>query len=274
MKQISRRSVLRAAALGGLSALGAGALGSYTTRWLECNTYSFKLPRWTKNSRVAYVSDTHLTDENAVAVTREALEYVIAQKPELLLFGGDFVESSSRGSVQRIADAFQPVRNCGIPAFAVLGNHDWAAYHPESVIKAARAAGFVVLQNQSIEIAGISLVGIDCLTFQRANMATFDYLGSHENVLVMLHEPDGVDRLPKFPSLMLAGHSHGGQICLPGGFPITTPQGARRFKRGYYPDAKVPLFVSRGIGETGVRLRLFCRPEASILELSPGSPGA
>jgi hypothetical protein len=249
--------------------------GRYSTRWLDYTTHSFDVPRWTKPGfSVAYFSDSHLTDTNAVNVTREAVEYAIAQKPRMLLFGGDFVESSSEGSVGRIQEAFSPVKGCGIPAFAVLGNHDYAAFHPEHVLKAGRDAGFDVLRNEFAEVDGVTIFGLDCMSFGRTDVGKLAEIDARQDVITMLHEPDGVDRLPDFPSIMLAGHSHGGQICLPGGIPVTTPFGARKYPVGYYPDAKVPLFVSRGLGETGVRLRLFCRPEVSILTLNPGGASA
>ncbi|MHB8636761.1 MAG: metallophosphoesterase [Fimbriimonadaceae bacterium] len=256
--------------MGALTAVGAGVFGRYSTHWLECNEYTFRLPRWTRPAyRVAFLSDTHLVDDNAVAITREALAYVLAGRPDLIVFGGDFVESSRAGALERMEDAFSAVRTCGIPAVAVLGNHDYAAWRPEKVVAKARDLGFDLLRNEAREFNGVTVFGLDCLSFNRCDVNALRNIRQRQNVLVVLHEPDGVDLLPDFASLMLAGHSHGGQICLPTGYPITTPSYAHKYKKGYYPHAPVPLFVSRGVGETGVRLRLFCRPEASILHLEP-----
>ncbi|HLK15348.1 MAG TPA: metallophosphoesterase [Fimbriimonadaceae bacterium] len=270
IQPVSRRGFLRSAGLGALTAASAGALGTYSTRWLECNEYTFRLPRWTrKGFRVGFLSDTHLVDDNAVKVAREAVEYAIDAKPDVIVFGGDFVESSRGGSLGRMEDAFAPIRSCIIPCVAVLGNHDYAASHPERVVAKVRDLGFELLRNEHHDVDGVTVFGLDCMTFNRTDPAKLVELDARQDVLVVLHEPDGVDFVPDFASLMLAGHSHGGQICLPAGIPITTPSLARKFKKGYYADAPVPLFVSRGVGETGVRLRLFCRPEASILHLEP-----
>ena len=270
MTPVSRRGFLRSAGMGALTAVSAGVFGRYSTHWLECNEYTFRLPRWTRPGfRVAFLSDTHLVDDNAVAVTREALEYAIGAKPHLIVFGGDFVESSREGSMDRMEGAFSPIRTCGIPSVCVLGNHDYAASHPERVVAKAVNLGFNLLRNQFQEVGGVTVFGLDCWSFGRTNPQALADIQARENVLVVLHEPDGVELLPSFASLMLAGHSHGGQICLPTGYPITTPSYARIYKKGFYADAPVPLFVSRGLGETGVRLRIFCRPEASILHLEP-----
>lgn len=272
MKPISRRVFLRSAGLGALSASGAGVLGRYTVQWLELNEYTFHLPRWTKAGfKVAFLSDTHLVNDNAVAITRDAVSYAIAAKPNVIIFGGDFVESSRTGSMDRMEEAFEQIRNCGIPAVCVLGNHDYAAYHPERVVTNAQNLGFHLLRNESIEVDGVTLFGLDCLCFGRTKPEVVLNSDVHENLLVVLHEPDGVDLLPDKVSLMMAGHSHGGQICLPTGLPIMTPTWAKKYRKGFYEDSPVPLFVSRGLGETGVRLRLFCRPEASILHLEPAA---
>jgi predicted MPP superfamily phosphohydrolase len=256
--------------MGALTAASAGVFGRYSTHWLECNEYTFRLPRWTQAGfRVAFLSDTHLVDDNAVAITRVALDYAIAARPNLIVFGGDFVERSRDGSLERMGDAFSAIRTCNIPSVCVLGNHDYAVSHPEHLVAKAFDLGFDLLRNQSREVDGVTVFGLDCLSFNRCDEGALAAIEERQNVLVVLHEPDGVDLLPDFPSLMLAGHSHGGQICLPTGYPLTTPGFARKYKKGYYADSRVPLFVSRGLGETGVRLRLFCRPEASILHLEP-----
>ena len=88
-----------------------------------------------------------------------------------------------------------------------------------------------------------------------------------KSLLALFHEPDFVSEVPKHVSLQVSGHSHGGQICLPGGYAVHTPFGAKKYKSGYYPDARVPLYVTRGVGTTGPDYRLFCRPEVTILTL-------
>src|SRR5271165_3056480 len=103
MKPISRRGFLRSAGMGALTAASAGVFGQYSTQWLECNEHTFQLKRWTRHGfRVAFLSDTHLVDDNAVAVTRQAVDYAIGARPNLIVFGGDFVESSRGGSIDRM----------------------------------------------------------------------------------------------------------------------------------------------------------------------------
>jgi predicted MPP superfamily phosphohydrolase len=83
----------------------------------------------------------------------------------------------------------------------------------------------------------------------------------------MIHEPDLVTEVPSWVNLQLSGHSHGGQICLPGGIPMMGTNLARVYLSGYYPEARVPVYVSRGIGTRHVNIRFYCRPEVTLMSL-------
>jgi uncharacterized protein len=121
-----------------------------------------------------------------------------------------------------------------------------------------------LLRNETVELDGVRICGIDDALMKKHRP---DLVRGNKNTLALLHEPDFVDDLDPGPSLLLAGHSHGGQICLPGGVALHTPRGARKFTSGFYPDNPIPVYVSRGVGTTGPNWRLFCPPEATILTL-------
>jgi hypothetical protein len=82
------------------------------------------------------------------------------------------------------------------------------------------------------------------------------------------HEPAVVDQLEAqvAPAMFLSGHTHGGQIRIPG-FPALTPFGSGRYVAGWYREARVPLYVARGIGTADVRARFLCPPELPIFRL-------
>jgi predicted MPP superfamily phosphohydrolase len=250
--------------------LGAVALGRVDTQWIALEKVELQVPRWTlPGFKIGFLSDTHLTDSWSVATTKKALDFLIGEKPDVIVFGGDFVESSRLGALARIKDAFSALPSSSLPALAIMGNHDDATSKPEKVVHAVKATGFHMLRNESLEVKGVQFVGLDCLTFAKAQPNKFAALRGKDNVVVLFHEPDGVNMLEGLGSLMLAGHSHGGQICLPGGTVLHTPIGARQYIRGFYPEAPTPLYVSRGVGVTGLRIRLFCPPEATIITLNP-----
>ncbi len=70
---------------------------------------------------------------------------------------------------------------------------------------------------------------------------------------------------------MIAGHSHGGQFRTPWGWPPMRTENGSRYLEGFFPDARTPLYVSRGVGTTFLPSRLFCPPEVSLLTLTPDS---
>src|SRR5437870_2194984 len=95
-------------------------------------------------------------------------------------------------------------------------------------------------------------------------------VGARDVAVWVLHGPGYVDELPQSiaprPALLLAGHTHGGQIRLPGFTPVL-PVGSGRFVAGWYRDTLAPLYVSRGIGTVFVPARLFCPPELPVFSL-------
>jgi predicted MPP superfamily phosphohydrolase len=150
--------------------------------------------------------------------------------------------------------------------FATLGNHDYNA--PERVVDAFREGPIRLLRNETVDIGGVLLAGLDDAIARRHRPDELPNADRSESLLVALHEPDFVSDLPSHVGLMLSGHSHGGQVRLPLMGAIHTPYGARRYIEGVYQPAEVPLFVSRGIGTVGPDLRLYCPPEVAILTLS------
>ena len=137
------------------------------------------------------------------------------------------------------------------------------------MVELCEGLGFKVLRNTAWRHRGITFVGIDSanayMAEPRAAMEKARKLGVP--MIVLWHEPDLVDILPRGAQLMVSGHSHGGQFTFPGGFtPMHTTNG-RKYVRGFYPNAPTPIYVSRGVGTTGPPSRLNCPPEVSLLEL-------
>ena len=87
--------------------------------------------------------------------------------------------------------------------------------------------------------------------------------------ILLCHEPDYAADLDFGISLVVSGHTHGGQICMPFGLPIHLPRLGKNYVSGWYPNEKTPMYVSRGIGMVGLPFRTFCRPEVAILDIEP-----
>lgn len=251
-------------------ALAGVAMGDVTSNATEYLRRELVLPKWDADGfRVGFIADTHVTSPATMRRARAATQWVVDEKPDLIVLGGDFVSLSTRFTLGYVKDSLVPLHDAKCPVLAVMGNHDYYAPSPAKVIKTVEESGALLLRNEFFEVNGVTVACVDDAIVHR-HKAGMEMLldGNHsKSLLAILHEPDFADEMPSTVSLQLSGHSHGGQICLPGGIPIETRIGARKYSAGYYSDSTVPLYVTRGVGTSGPDLRMFCRPEATILTL-------
>jgi uncharacterized protein len=141
--------------------------------------------------------------------------------------------------------------------------------------------GLPLLVNEFVRIerggAHIHLCGLDDYSFGYPNPA----LGIPEKpdapVILMVHEPDYVVHLAAhrrgpLVDLVLSGHTHGGQVRIPGFRPLALPPLGKLFPEGHYLLGDMQLYVNRGIGTVGVPFRFNCPPEITVATLKPGAP--
>jgi len=221
--------------------------------------------------RIAYASDFHAGPTTHPEVLTRACEALAAARPDLLLLGGDFVCAEATPIVD-----LAPLLG-RIPAplgrFAVLGNHDWWTDAPR-IARALEAAGIEVLTNRNARLPapydGLVLCGLDDPWAGSPDArAAFD--GASGIRIVLMHQPSNLlDIAQERFALALCGHTHGGQIALPGGVPIVVPHGplSRRYCRGrYVVDGGGVLLVSIGVGCSSVPFRLFADPEIVVCDV-------
>jgi len=246
----------------------------YGWEW-NCATLAVpNLPRALEGLRIVHLSDFHLRRFWKKPYD-EVLERLAKNVPELLLYTGDFIEEKhdyrpALPMALRLVAGFRARLGC----FGILGNHDkyWMDRHLKGTnitLLDGRRREIEVGGGASIELIG--LPGVD-----RRDL-TEDFIQSiprrHDRTLriVLSHFPDHIRRtqFPLQPDLFLAGHTHGGQVCLPGGYPIirhdTLP---RRLCSGIHWVDRTWLVVNRGFGFSGLMVRLFCPPEALELRLT------
>jgi predicted MPP superfamily phosphohydrolase len=265
---LSRRQVL---GMGALAGLGLACYGDLNSRRIQVERRELRLPQWDADGvKVAVLADVHLDDEGVVALTQQAVELALKEKPDILVHLGDFTSTGLANYYPFISKAFEALRDTTVPKLAILGNHDKLAYGQKDLISTIESTGWNVLVNKRVEVQGITISGVDDPLRGKPDWSVVRESGASKSYISLVHEPDYVDQNSSNVSLQLSGHSHGGQICLPGGFSVHTPKGARNFIKGFYPGATVPLYVSRGIGTVGPKFRLFCPPEVSILTLRSG----
>jgi predicted MPP superfamily phosphohydrolase len=118
------------------------------------------------------------------------------------------------------------------------------------------------------------MVGLDDLIMRRGNLARALRRVPDESCKILLvHEPDFADRAARCPiDLQLSGHTHGGQIRLPGIGPLLLPVLGRKYPMGLYKVRDTWVYTNRGLGVTRPPLRFNCRPEITLFTLHSSTP--
>ena len=264
-KKVNRRTFLKYAGVGSATAFATLAYGDHGSSRVELVKRTVHLPRWDADGiRVGVLADLHLDDSEAVERAISAIALLIENKPDVIVCVGDYLTSASTGRLQNVQRTLAELDAFAGPVLGILGNHDYTTPNLERVVKAVSGSKVRLLRNEVTELSGIRFWGLDDAL---KNQYRPDLVEGDRNTVVLLHEPDFVKEIPHGPSLQISGHSHGGQICLPGGIALHTPRGAKKYVAGFYDRADLALYVSRGVGTTGPNWRLFCPPEATILTL-------
>jgi predicted MPP superfamily phosphohydrolase len=228
------------------------------------------------------LSDFHYEEEFSAIPIRRSVDLVNSLNPDLVVLTGDFVTVPmfrlGQHGARTAANAVFPCAAVlsGIKArmgsFAILGNHD-AYSNPALVAMGLRSHGIPLLKNSSVPIerdgARFWLAGIDDALEGRPDLgAAINKIPSGEPIILLAHEPDFADKAALTPvDLQLSGHSHGGQIWIPGiGAPWLPPL-ARNYPRGFYKIENMVLYTNLGIGTIRLPVRINCVPEVTHITL-------
>jgi predicted MPP superfamily phosphohydrolase len=239
------------------------------------------LPEAFDGFRIAQLSDFHYDDFSAGPI-RKSVQLVNALDPDLVVLTGDFVTVSlfslghkpHRHASRAAGPCAEVLAGLKAPrgSFAVLGNHD-AGADPHFITSALQAHGIKVLRNASLPIEKDSsrmwMAGVaDALEAQPDLSAAIGRIPRGETTILLAHEPDFADQAAFHPvDLQLSGHSHGGQIWVPGiGAPWLPPL-ARRYPRGLYKIRDLTLYTNIGIGTIRAPVRINCVPEVTLITL-------
>ncbi len=271
--------------------LGAG-VAAFLSLWafwwepsrLTDRETTLALPGWPSvcsGLSVAVLADLHVgSPYHGLGMLQRVVEKTLRADPDLILLAGDYViHGVVGGDFVEPEPAAAVLERLAAPAgvVAVLGNHDLWLDGPR-VAAALEARSIPVLENEAIETAvgkcRFWVAGVGDY-WERAHdvEAALSAVPEGEPVLVLTHNPDLFPTVPGRVALTVAGHTHGGQVYLPGiGRPIVPSQFGERFAIGHVEEEGRHLFVSSGTGTSILPVRFLVPPEISLLVLESATP--
>ena len=210
----------------------------------------------------------------ARAIAR-AVERLNAEAPDAMLLLGDFTDAhplwGGRVPPADIAAELAKLRS-PLGTFAVLGNHDWKQAG-DRMWRALEDAGIEVLENRAVKAGDVYVAGLADLRYRRPDLpSALDGVPADAPVILLAHDPDVFPFVPHRVPLTLSGHLHGGQVAIPVlRRPAIPSRYGERYARGHVVEEDRHLFVSSGVGTSGLPLRFLAPPEVVVLELVSSS---
>ena len=271
---------MRKGALGGLAVLSAAGWLLETAvlapRRFRVTEVPLAVPGWPADLdglRVALVGDLHVGAPWVdLPRLRAVVDAVVAAKPDLVLLLGDHVADVHFGKQVEpaaLARELAGVLRAGVPVLGVLGNHDWWA-GGWRIRAALEEAGLPVLEEAAVPVLGgrLWVAGVGDLWERSPSVAAaLAHAPADAPVLLMTHNPDVIADVPPSVQLVVAGHTHAGQVLV-GGRPMhrLSERSGNRWLGGWYAGAR--LYVTAGVGSSLIPLRSVT-PEVPVLVLRP-----
>jgi uncharacterized protein len=272
-----RRVPPAVAAGAGLSVAGLAAWAGWVEpRRLVVREFELELPHWParlSGLRAGVMSDLHSgVPHVGLDKIRRAVDTLNAQAPDIHLLLGDYLDASQffRRDLapERVADELARLRS-RLGTVAVIGNHDWRN-SGDRMWRALEAVGITVLEDRAVETAeGFWVAGLADLRHRRPDIGkALQAVPRDAPALMLSHDPDMFPGVPNRVALTLSGHTHGGQVAIPLiRRPLLPSYYGERYANGHIVEHGRHLFVTSGVGTSGLPIRLLRPPEVVIVTL-------
>ena len=270
---VSRRAALNSLIAGGVgTAVGGAAYG------LAYSRHNIQVVRTVvpvsglapslDGLRIGLITDLHHSEMVPAQDVTRAASLMMSEQPDVIVLGGDYVTWGDRSYVVPCSEALAGL-TAPFGVYAVMGNHD----DDRDMPAALASHGYEVLRDArtTVRIRGehLDLVGVRFWTRRVRDIARL-IRGAGPTVVLLAHDPRRLDEAAALHvPLVLSGHTHGGQVVLPG----IGAFAARKFPviAGVGRLADTSVFVSRGVGTVYVPYRLNCPPDVSVITLKSTS---
>ena len=279
---MTRRKFLKRTGVVALGSITAGAI-TYPfleAKWCRVVRQTIALPNLPavfRGTRIALMADVHHGPFVPLAYIRHVVAMANALKPDLALLAGDYVHQHH----SYIAPGIEALGKLQAPLgrFAVRGNHDNHSYHDDHAYRpnstaALADAGLPDLNNTGAWIerggARLRICGVgDLWTDQQDLDGALRDAHDGDAVILLSHNPDFAETIrDSRVGLVLSGHTHGGQVVIPGlGAPIVPSRYGQKYLHGLVQAPCCQVFVTRGVGTISPPARFLCRPEVALITL-------
>ncbi len=273
---ITRREFLNSLTAAGLvgcslTAAYASFVEPFNYELTETDIFIRELPRGFENFRIALISDVHHSQLVSIREVRRVVGIVRDANPDMIALTGDYT-TSRRRYIEPCAEALGALAVAPAGVWAVLGNHDHNT-DAELTTRALTRRGINVLENANTLIRRgadvLQVAGVDDWGWGKADWErTLHGIDRAKPCVLLSHEPRVFD-MPETRglSLILSGHTHGGQVRVPFVGAPAQLIGEFRYIGGLYERDGAQLYVSRGTGMVGLPVRFGARPEIAVLRL-------
>ncbi len=233
------------------------------------------LPSSLNGLKIVQLTDLHYKQDKDERLLSTVIEKVNQLNPDLILLTGDYVDHDTSGIDPMLEHLTKLKPKHGI--LACMGNHDgWVTdgdgeYYRKRFEK--NGIQFLINENTALTINGetLHLAATDYIWLGNPDpVATLKGIPKHAPLITMVHEPDYFDTMLKHRDhhLQLSGHTHGGQCRVPLiNFAPKKVKYGKKYIYGEYAKEKSSIFVSKGLGTTGIRVRFSCLPEIALHSL-------
>ncbi|MBI4857352.1 MAG: metallophosphoesterase [Acetobacterium woodii] len=226
--------------------------------------------------KIVFFGDTHLGEFSDINKLNKIVDKINAENPDLVIFTGDLIDSKAAFTVdpEAIAQSL-----CKIHAtygkYCVIGNHEYALTKTYNYKDLMNAGGFELLLNDWLDLSDLNvrILGLDDAFSGEPDINLGDQALDGAYNIMMTHEPDIVDKMNLVNvQLVLAGHTHGGQISLPFSTARILPANGKKYVKGLFSlgsEGQTKLFVTKGTGMTTLPFRFMNVPEIVSIEIRP-----
>lgn len=253
------------------------------TRGLITKEYKIEtnsIPSSFDGLKVLHFSDLHylrVIDDNML---KKVVEEINLINPDIVIFTGDLIDKDFNINDKQKEQLITLLKsiNSKYGKYSIIGNHDYIK-DKEEIETIYNESNFILLQNTydiiyNSENEKIFLGGLDTYSYDKADIdKVMNYFKDNDNIdykIILVHEPDYIDTITsKYDvDLVLAGHSHNGQINIPFIKNFILPYGSQKYYKNYYNVDNTPLYISSGIGESRINLRFLNKPSINFYRIN------